>query len=533
MKNIGRMVLIAVLSLQLSNIFAHSGTSIFPFFQNIQNFKAKILKIALRNHFVKSKLSKNESTISDNSNVSYNPVLDSLFLSYFAKDPSKCFEGNQIVLLRSHAVIQASLALRESVVETNNEMISEYIPLGAGDINIHSLSTSDSLLNIWLSQGHNFMYNDASDNSAQFNDSLRFQITDEQYTNRLNKISSVIDLTYNEHSKEFIYKYTSRGMRYVVGQMLGLSEYYFPMFEEILDAYKIPLELKYLPIIESAMNPRAVSRAGATGIWQFIKGTGKYMGLENSPLVDERMDPIKSTHAAARYLKSLYNIYNDWTLALAAYNCGAGNVNRAIKRSGGKINYWQIYEYLPRETRKYVPAFIGAIYAMNYYKEYNIKPYSGDLPNHCDSVVVSGSNLHLDQIASILNISLTQIQDLNPHFKKSIVPAKDKNYAVLIPSTKVSKYIQHYDSIVACKTIKVQDLAKECSKAKVTQVTSPSKAKLSYNGNYMYYTVRPGDTFWHIAQRFDGVTCNELLMLNNMNSSSRINPGDVIKIKRI
>ena len=223
--------------------------------------------------------------------------------------------------------------------------------------------------------------------------------------------------------------------------MLGLSEYYFPMFEEALDRYDLPLELKYLPIIESALNPKALSRAGACGLWQFMYGTGKQMKLEISSFVDDRRDPVKATDAAARYLKSLYGIYGDWHLAIAAYNCGPGNVNRAIRRAGGKTNYWQIYYRLPRETRGYVPAFIAASYVMNYYEAHNLTPQLPEFPTQTDTIFVN-DYLHFDQIAATLGIEKEQLQALNPKYRRDVVPAKkDRLYSLVLPEDKINEFI--------------------------------------------------------------------------------------------
>ena len=227
----------------------------------------------------------------------------------------------------------------------------------------------DSLLNsYYINQRLESMVDDAA---FGINDTLIPDFPDSVYIARLSQLPSVIDMSYNRLVKNYINVYTIK-RREQVGNMLAVSEYYFPMFEAVFDLYDVPYELKYLAVIESAMNPRAVSRAGAVGTWQFMYGTAKMYGLRINSLVDERRDPLKSTHAAAKFLKNLHELYGDWTLALAAYNCGPGNVNKAIRRSGGKKDFWEIYYYLPRETRGYVPAFIAAAYTMNYYREHNL-----------------------------------------------------------------------------------------------------------------------------------------------------------------
>ena len=234
----------------------------------------------------------------------------------------------------------------------------------------------DSLLNDWKAKTYLQLGKDCntSEENPYFSDSI--------YVDRLSRIPSVMEMPYNDVVRKFIDMYASR-LREQVSFMLSASNFYIPIFEEALDAYNLPLELKYLPVIESALNPSAVSRAGASGLWQFMIGTGKIYGLEVNSLVDERRDPIKATWAAARYLKDLYEIYQDWNLVIAAYNCGPGNINKAIRRSGGKNDYWSIYNLLPKETRGYVPAFIAANYLMTYYCDHNICPMETDIPKFC------------------------------------------------------------------------------------------------------------------------------------------------------
>ena len=234
------------------------------------------------------------------------------------------------------------------------------------------------------------------------NDSSVPDFPDSVYIDRLKKIPTVVDLTYNSVVRRYIEVYTKE-KRGSVGVMLGLSQYYFPLFDDIFDYYDIPNEMKYMSIIESALNPRAYSRTRAVGLWQFMFGTGRLYGLTVNSLVDDRRDPIKSTYAAARFVKDLYSIYNDWILVIAAYNCGPGNVNKAIRRSGGKRNYWDIYYYLPRETRGHVPAFIAATYVMNYYKEHNLKPVPISFPLASDTIIVR-KDLHMAQVSEVLGI---------------------------------------------------------------------------------------------------------------------------------
>lgn len=273
---------------------------------------------------------------------------------------------------------------------------------------------------------------------------------DSFYINRLNKIPSVVELTFNTIVKRFIEVYTVK-RRDKVEEMLALKEYYFPMFEEVFDKYDLPLELKYLSVIESALNPCAVSRAGATGLWQFMYGTGRLYKLNINSFVDERRDPMAETYAAAKFLKDLYSIYNDWGLVIAAYNCGPGNVNKAIRRSGGKRNYWDIYYFLPRETRGYVPAFIAAMYVMNYYKDHNLSPrLSVTVPPPADTILVN-KNIHLQQVADVLNVPLQQLRDLNPQYRHDIIPGKYSTCALRLPEKDALRFIDYQDSIVKYK----------------------------------------------------------------------------------
>ena len=276
----------------------------------------------------------------------------------------------------------------------------------------------------------------------------------EVYIERLSRIPSVMELAYNDIVQRFIDRYSGR-LRYSVSYMLGAANFYIPIFEEALEAYQLPLELKYLPIIESALNPKAVSRAGATGLWQFMLGTGKQYGLEVNSLVDERRDPVKSSYAAARYLRDLYKIFGDWNLVIAAYNCGPENINKAIHRANAKqtsetqtINkdYWYIYPYLPAETRGYVPAFIAANYIMTYYCEHNICPMTTRLPAQSDTVMVH-RDVHLEQIAGVIGTDADLLRSLNPEYRRDIAPGNTKPCAIRMPLADTGKFIDNEDSI--------------------------------------------------------------------------------------
>ncbi len=340
---------------------------------------------------------------------------------------------------------------------------------------------------------------------------------DSVYIKRLYNLPSEMELSFNSVVKNYIEMYAVR-KRDQVSYMLALGDYYFPMFEQALDRHGLPLELKYLPVIESALNPVAVSRVGATGLWQFMLRTGKGYGLEVNSLVDERRDPYKSTDAAVRYLKDLYAIYGDWNLVIAAYNCGPGNVNKAIARSGGKRDYWEIYYRLPRETRGYVPAFIAANYIMHYYADHNICPaHSSSLTVALDTVQVN-ERIHLEQIAGVLDISLGELQRLNPQFKKNIIPGDFKAHALVLPTEKMYAFIDKNDTII--------NYDKEryfTHRANTDGFLDGSVSSVSGNTTNVYYRVKKGDNLSTIARR-NGTTVALLKSWNGL-SSNRLNIG--------
>lgn len=301
----------------------------------------------------------------------------------------------------------------------------------------------DSLLSLYMSKAY------LSPGDCQMKDENP-SYTSEEYIERLRRMPTIMEMGYNDIVQRFIDRYMGR-LRHSVSFMLGAANFYVPIFEEALEAYQVPLELKYLPVIESALNPKAVSRVGATGLWQFMLTTGKQYGLEINSLVDERRDPVRASYAAARYLRDLYRIFGDWNLVIAAYNCGPGNINKAIHRAGGEKDYWRLYPYLPAETRGYVPAFIAANYAMTYYCEHNICPMSTRLPLQSDTVVVN-RDVHLEQIAAVLDIDIELLRSLNPQYRRDIVPGNTKEYAIRLPMADAVRFIDMQDSIYSYRT---------------------------------------------------------------------------------
>ena len=337
----------------------------------------------------------------------------------------------------------------------------------------------DSLLYLY----HNELYltvDDACESSSE-----NPYYTDEIYMRRLSKMPTRMEMPYNPIVRQFIDRYCSR-LRKTVSIMLGSANFYMPIFEQALASYDLPLELKYLPVIESALNPRAVSKVGATGLWQFMLATGKQYGLRVNSLVDDRCDPIRSSYAAARFLRDLYRIFGDWTLVIAAYNCGPENINKAIRRSGGSMDYWKIYPYLPAETRGYVPAFIAANYVMTYYCEHNICPMVATLPEHTDTIMVN-KNISMSTISHFCGIDAAMLRDLNPQYRRGIVNGATEPSVIRMTPAAINKFLELEDSIYAYEAahgnkrayVAVDESRKSTSTKKTTTKSSYSYGKSS------------------------------------------------------
>ena len=361
--------------------------------------------------------------------------------------------------------------------------------------------------------------------------------SDSIYVDRLSRIPTIMEMPYNNIVRKFIDQYTGR-LRHSVSYMLGATNFYIPIFEEALALYNLPLELKYLPVIESALDPTAVSRKGATGLWQFMLSTAKRYDLKINSLVDERRDPIKASFAAAQYLNDLYKVYGDWNLVIAAYNCGPTSLNKAIHRAGGSKDYWTIYPYLPKETRGYVPAFIAANYVMNYYCEHNICPMRARLIDGNDTVVVN-KDLHLEQVASVCGVEMEKIKAFNPQYKTSLVPGNSYDCILRLPSEAALKFIDLGDSVYSYrsselltkrKTVEIDEAELEKQQNSARRSYSSSRRRSSRSSRRSKsVTIKNGQTLSEIAEKY-GTSVSKLRRLNGIKGSN-IRAGKKIRVK--
>ena len=456
------------------------------------------------------------------------------------------------------------------------------------EIEEYTETVSDSLLHAWYNQKNTEEYvQEINLDSVK----LTSSIPDSVYIRRLKEMNSFITLPYNDIVRGYLIHYSEK-MKSGMKRIIGLSSYYMPIFQETFDRHGLPEELKAMAIIESALNPTAVSRAGAKGMWQFMYNTAKLYGLHIDSFVDERLDPVKSADAAARYLKDAYKIFGDWNLAIASYNCGAGNVQKAIKRAGSR-QFWDIWPFLPRETRGYVPAFVGALYALKYHKEHGIEALAVPMPAHTDTFKIR-KMVHLKQVSELTGVPLEELQSLNPQYRHNIIPGNDREYILRIPYKFTDAFIAHEDSLHRHKdsiyfnplTIKkIKDggdgqrivykvksgdyLGKIATRYRVT-VTQIKKwnglksnnisigqrlviysgragavASSSSSGSssgpkvntaaaakgHTLYKVKEGDSFYLIAKNYPGVSAQNIMDYNGLSSSS-LRPGITIKIPR-
>lgn len=466
-----------------------------------------------------------------------------------------------LLLALAASFITATAQTDEITVHNDQNGRDEVIDLPEG------MSVScDSLINEWMAK--KYLYPDTTCANPDYNPTF----TTEEYQERLRRLPVVMEMPYNSVVQKFIDQYSGR-LRRTVSYALGAGNFYIPIFEEALDYYGLPLELKYLPVIESALEPKAKSPAGAVGLWQFMLATGKRYDLKVNSLIDERQDPYKSSWAAARYLRDLYKIYRDWNLVIAAYNCGPTNVNKAIHRADGVRDYWTIYPYLPSETRGYVPAFIAANYIMNYYCEHNICPMKTKIPITTDTVTIM-RDLHMQQVAELCNVDVEAIQALNPQYRTQLIPGSSGPMTLRLPTETLNMFIDLKDSVynyrvdelltrrscvevddrldnrsVASKRRAArQQSASESSSSSRSSASKSSSRKSSRSSSSKSSsrssrssrkskkvkssasaTVRKGDTLIEIAHR-NGTTVEKLRKKNKI-KGNMIKPGQKLKVK--
>ncbi|MBO6160459.1 MAG: LysM peptidoglycan-binding domain-containing protein [Bacteroidales bacterium] len=421
-------------------------------------------------------------------------------------------------LYREIARLQMNLASRDSIVAEIAEILEENDDRSYPDSLLekeYSPEVTDSLMNVWYQQNKQ-LDNDELD--AYNMDSIHFtsSVSDSVLLGRLERMNSFITLPFNQTVRNYIVLYSEK-MPAKMKRMLGLCEYYMPIFEETFNKYNLPDELKYMAIIESALNPTAVSRAGAKGMWQFMLRSAKLYGLEINSYVDERLDPFKSADAAARYLEDSYKMFGDWSLAISSYNCGAGNVNKAIRRCGGKRDFWSVYDYLPRETRGYMPAFVGAMYAINYSKELGLVPDSSPLPAQVDTFLIR-KNLHFGQIHELVGIPIEVLESMNPQYIRDIIPGNSKEYILRIPYSYSGEFIAHEDSLYTYK----KDFYFDPQTLTPSKTTRSTPAASGNGGGTIVYKVKSGDSLGKIAKKYH-VTVKQLKQWNKLRS-------DVVRI---
>ena len=465
------------------------------------------------------------------------------------------------ILALAASIFTATAQTDEITVHDDQNGRDEVIDLPEG------MSVScDSLINEWMAK--KYLYPDTTCTNPDYNPTF----TTEEYQERLRRLPVVMEMPYNSVVQKFIDQYSGR-LRRTVSYALGAGNFYIPIFEEALGYYGLPLELKYLPVIESALEPKAKSPAGAVGLWQFMLATGKRYDLKVNSLIDERQDPYKSSWAAARYLRDLYKIYRDWSLVIAAYNCGPGNVNKAIHRANGVRDYWTIYPYLPSETRGYVPAFIAANYIMNYYCEHNICPMKTKLPVTTDTVTIT-RDLHMQQVAELCNIEVEAIKALNPQYRTQLIPGSSGPMTLCLPTETLNAFIDLKDSVYNYRAdelmtrrsnVEVNDKLDNRSVAARRRASRSSSAdnesstttshssrssshsrrssssrssktskrgrnsKSSRKESSKSATVRSGDTLIDIARR-NGTTVEKLKKKNKI-KGSMIKPGQKLKVR--
>ena len=373
---------------------------------------------------------------------------------------------------------------------------------------------TDSLLNTWQART---LLKKLDCNTTGWEN---INMTDTMYAKRLASMPTIVKMPYNNMVRSCIDRYTKRS-RSQVSYMLGISEFYMPMIEDEIDRLGLPQELKYLPIIESAMNPKAKSRAGAKGLWQFMFSTGKLYGLKSNNYIDDRFDPLKSTRAALTYLNDLYEMFGNWELAIAAYNCGPGNVKKAIRRSGGKTDFWKIYRWLPRETRGYLPGFIAANYIMTFYEDHGICPMEPNIPVTTDTIHVN-RNLHFKQIAEVCGADIEEIRALNPQYIKDIIPGENETYVLRLTNDVISKFVENEDKVYE------HNVAVYFPDKDVAAMLKDAKKNDDGSGDLIRHKIKNGETLGGIALKYK-VSVKKLKEWNGLRNNN-IRAGKYLKI---
>jgi membrane-bound lytic murein transglycosylase D len=423
-----------------------------------------------------------------------------------------------------------------SIIEETAPKLSYLDSLKASFVN-HSTSTC--IDNRWMEELSNQelyedMFSDVS--KLDIDETVNYEMSTEVLIKRLKKMDdkSPFNIEYNA-SLENVIKSFLKNRKPSFERLMAISEYYFPMFEEHLAKYDVPLEIKYLAIVESALNPRAKSRVGASGLWQFMYPTGKQFNLEVNSYVDERFDPLKATEAACQYLSSLYKIFGDWSLVLASYNAGPGNVSKAIRRSGGSQNYWNIRKNLPRETANYVPAFLATMYIYEYKKELGIIPKKAQITYFETDTIRVKREMSFKQVSELFDIPQEQVEFLNPIYKLNIIPYnEDKPHYLRLPKDKIGLFVSNEEAVYAYIDYVKNGGEKTEEAAVVAEETKPEETKVvvyeetKTKSKIAYHSVRRGESLGLIAQKYD-VTVTELKRWNNLKSST-INAGKKLKV---
>lgn len=433
-------------------------------------------------------------------------------------------EATQVADTTAVTINQAEKAIKPTpqVAPASEESLTEQAMRNHYNDSItinYSTMQMDSLLTVWRQRRADEHFEEFRQHFIIADTIFASSVPDSVYVERLRKLASPVNLPFNDVTKSYIERYINT--RYgTINRILSLSQYYFPQIEEELIKNDIPVEFRAMPIIESALSATAISRAGAAGLWQFMPATGKSYGLEINSLVDERCNPQLATVAACKFLKDMYAIYGDWTLVIASYNCGPGNVNKALARSGVSKEtgtFWDIYDYLPRETRGYVPAFVGASYAYAYHQQHNIKFDESPLPLATDTVHVDRI-MHLGQVSEVLDIPLEMLRDLNPQYRKDIIPATTKEYSLRLPQRYITEYIEQQELINSKDSVYLKEFINPTAVEKAKSVPS-----------YTIHRVKSGETLGAIARKYR-VSTSAIIKWNGLRNPDKLSVGQSLKI---